>query len=63
MVGTSPRGRNDPGSIPGVDTARPEFILSEDKLHVHSVDIASLAQLLKHALRKRMVMGSIPIGG
>ena len=25
--------------------------------------IASLAQLVEHALRKRMVMGSIPIGG
>ena len=24
---------------------------------------ASLAQLVEHALRKRMVMGSIPIGG
>ena len=24
---------------------------------------ASLAQLAEHALRKRMVMGSIPIGG
>ena len=25
--------------------------------------LASLAQLAEHALRKRMVMGSIPIGG
>ena len=25
--------------------------------------IASIAQLVEHALRKRMVMGSIPIGG
>ena len=25
--------------------------------------VASLAQLAEHALRKRMVMGSIPIGG
>ena len=25
--------------------------------------MASLAQLAEHALRKRMVMGSIPIGG
>ena len=25
--------------------------------------IASVAQLVEHALRKRMVMGSIPIGG
>ena len=28
-----------------------------------SMVIASLAQLVEHALRKRMVMGSIPIGG
>lgn len=28
-----------------------------------SEDIASLAQLVEHALRKRVVMGSIPIGG
>ena len=27
------------------------------------VNMASLAQLAEHALRKRMVMGSIPIGG
>ena len=28
-----------------------------------SAQAASLAQLVEHALRKRMVMGSIPIGG
>ena len=28
-----------------------------------SYSVASLAQLVEHALRKRMVMGSIPIGG
>ena len=27
------------------------------------MSMASLAQLAEHALRKRMVMGSIPIGG
>ena len=30
---------------------------------VRTAATASLAQLVEHALRKRMVMGSIPIGG
>ena len=32
-------------------------------LNVNLQSEASLAQLVEHALRKRMVMGSIPIGG
>jgi hypothetical protein len=30
---------------------------------IGGIALASLAQLAEHALRKRMVMGSIPIGG
>ena len=30
---------------------------------VHYTSTASLAQLAEHALRKRMVVGSIPTGG
>ena len=34
-----------------------------DKTRQPHQPVASLAQLAEHALRKRMVMGSIPIGG
>ena len=36
---------------------------SEEFLAPVSADSASLAQLAEHALRKRMVVGSIPTGG
>ena len=41
-------------------------ILSLNKTSFSNLEkkpVASLAQLVEHALRKRMVMGSIPIGG
>ena len=47
-----------PGRLNNDDPA-----LTNDSRHDVAFDVASIAQLVEHALRKRTVVGSIPTGG